>query len=192
MSIITITRETGIAGLDQYAVNNMICALQLEMGSSPSEPGRDHDALFMGGSDVNAADEDALGSFAVDKNWHILLASFDPADPTAGPVDFRAVITDGLTKSVIMAGGRLWKKDRRSNTVILFPKARSVLKLTTKGRLVVGPISGRRHDHGYELARMSLASHAAKCPGGVPLVAPVGGLLTIMDARTLTMMFKAA
>ncbi|MDY7524580.1 hypothetical protein [Sphingomonas sp. 10B4] len=66
------------------------------------------------------------------KNWNIVFVSFDPADPGAGPTGFHTVVTDGLKQSCVLQRGRLWKKDRRSAAILLFPETQIAVRLNTK------------------------------------------------------------
>jgi len=178
-------------GFDSKGINDMICALQLEMGSTPGEQQRETNVLFMGGPDLTDDDQKELGQNAVNQNWSALFSSFDVTNPTAGPLDIFAAVTDGRISTTV-GGGRLWKRDRKSRIVVLFPALQMKLKLTLKGRLFVGEMRGQYHDHGYELARGALLERASTSPGHSPVLSTIGQFPTIMDVRTLAMAFEMA
>lgn len=177
---------------DQHAINHATVAVRLEMTPRGGKREADCDTLFFGGPPPTEIDQDRLGQFGLSKNYHVVFASFDPADPAAGPVGFHAVITDGETKAMVLQGGRLWKADRRSPAVLLFAGAGILLKLSAKGRLVTRPIGGEHHQQGFELAREAVAARAAGEPGGVSVVSNIGDLVTVLDGRALMTAFDAA
>lgn len=177
--------------LDHHATNHMTAAIDREM--SPAGRRRpDADTIFMGITPPSDADQNALARFGLDKNYKMILPSFDAADPARGPVDFHAVVTDGLTESIILAGGRLWKRDRRSPSVLLFPDAGIVVRVNSKGRLVVRGMTGRFHDHGYELAREAVLARAARKPGRAPVVSWIGTQVAVLDIVALRDTFANA
>lgn len=176
---------------DQHAINHMVAAIQREM---TPQGGRDTemDTLFFGGAQPTEAEQDELGKFGFRKNYKIVHASFDLADVERGPLGFHVVVTDGLTQSIVLQDGRLWKRDRRSQAVLLFAGTHAFIRLSSKGRLVVREMHGRHHDHGYDLARDAVLARAGRKPGRVPVVSPIGSLVTVLDIRSLSKTFDMA
>lgn len=177
---------------DQNGINHMTTAISREMTPQRRARHADADTIFMGGPPPSDADQTELAMFGLRKNYKIIFPSFDPADVARGPVGYHAVVTDGLAETVILSGGRLWKRDRRSEAVLLFPDLKAVVKLSAKGRLVVRAMAGQYHDHGYDLARESITPGAARKPGNAPVVSAIGSLVTVLDLKTLGGMFAAA
>jgi hypothetical protein len=176
---------------DQHAINHMVAAIKREMtprGGRETEM----DTLFFGGAMPTEAEQDELGKFGFRKNYKVLYASFDLADVARGPIAFHVVVTDGLTQSIVLQDGRYWKRDRRSQAVLLFPGTRALIRLSSKGRLVLREMSGRYHDHGYDLARDAVLAQAGRKPGHVPVVSPIGSLVTVLDIRSLSKTFEMA
>lgn len=180
------------AYLDQHAINHMITAISREMTPQRRARHAESDTIFMGGPPPSDADQNELAMFGLRKNYKIIFPSFDPADATVGPLGYHVVVTDGLTQTVILSGGRLWKRDRRSDAVLLFPDLQAVVKLSAKGRLVVRAMSGQYHDHGYELASASIIAGAERKLGHIPVVSSVGNLVTVFDLKTVGEMAAAA
>lgn len=176
---------------DTHAINHATVALAREMTPRGGSRHPETDTLFMGGPAPTDADQDALARFGMSKNYKVVFASFDPADPTGGPLNFHAIVTDGLTQSIALAGGRLWKRDRASPAVLLFPGVNGLLRINSKGRLVVREMKGPYFDHGYELARKALAARTARRPGHAPVVAPIGALTTVLDMKAFNATFAA-
>ena len=192
MTTISFVHGVRSADFDLDGINQMVCAIQMEMGSTPGECTRSTNVLFMGGPDLTQSDEDALARYALDVNWYILFPVFDTATPAAGPLEVRVVVTDGGTTSLIMKNGRLWKRDLASPTIVVFPDGPSSLRVNSKGKLLLRPTNVPYHDHGYDLARESLAVRASTEPGKVPMVTPIGRFVTVMEARSLAMMLEMA
>jgi len=178
--------------IDPQAVNHSTVALSREMTPQGRRRPAESDTLFIGTPPASETDHDELRKFGLSKNYQLVVATFDPADPDVAPASFLAVLTDGLTITCGLAGGRLWKKDRQSASILLFPDARVLLKMSSKGRLIIREMKGPYGDHGYELARASLLSRANRKPGRAPVVAPVGTLVTVLDITTLQATFQAA
>lgn len=176
---------------DQHAINHMVAAIQREM---TPKGGRDteRDTLFFGGGRPSEAEQDELGMFGLRKNCNIVHASFNLTGVARGPAAFHVVVTDGLTQSVVLRNGRLWKRDRRSQAVLVFPDTRAVVKLSSKGRMVVREMTGRHHDHGYDLAGDAVLVRSGRKPGHVPVVSPIGSLMTVLDIRALNKMLEMA
>jgi hypothetical protein len=126
--------------------------------------------LFFGGTQPSLIEQDELGKFGFGKNYKIVHASFDLADVARGPLGFHVVVTDGLTQAIVLQDGQLWKRDRRSQAVLVFPKTHAVVWLSSKGRLVVLEMSGQHHDHGYDIAREAILARADRKPGPMPVV----------------------
>ena len=177
---------------DQHGINHMTVALSREMAFNGGKRHADADTLFIGGSRPSGADENALARFGLNKNYKIIYPYFDTADVSAGPIGFHAVVTDGLTESIILTSGRLWKRDRRSQAILLFPDAKIVVKMSSKGRLLVRGMAGQFHDHGYDLALESLIGRASSKPGHIPIVSSIGCLPTVLDVRTMAATFENA
>lgn len=177
---------------DQHGINHMITAISREMTPKGRRSSADVDTLFMGGLLPSEADETALGHFGLRKNYKIIFASFDPANVTGGPVEFHAVITDGLTQAMTLSKGGLWKRDPRSAAILLFPDVEAIVKISSKGRSVFRDMSGRYHDHGFDLARQAVIARAAGEPGKVPVVSSIGTMLTVVDIETVAHCFAVA
>ena len=188
MTSTTSDIRTDHATFDSDGINHVVCAMQLEMGTTPGHAGRNPNVLFLGGPQVT--DVDALCEFSLSKNWSLFFASVDVADPAAGLMDVRAVVTDGVTQAATIAGGRLWKRDKNSPSVLLFPNVGALAKVTSKGRILIREMTGTYGDEGYELARAALAARCATRPGQMPVVGPVGVMPSVLDVRTLKLMFE--
>ena len=177
---------------DQHAINDMTVAVALEMTPQCAKRHQNSDTLFMGGAKPTEADQRELASFGLSKNYRIVFPSFDPLNVEAGPTAFHVVVTDGLEEAFTLSEGRLWKRDRRSAAILLFPKLGILVKLSSKRSLVARVMDGRYHDHGYDLAQEAVTARAARKPGHVPVVAPVGGLMTVLDVKAFADTFAAA
>ena len=177
---------------DQYAINHMIVAVNREMTPLGNKRHAEADTIFIGGGLPSEHDQNALAHFGLSKNYRIVFLSFDPAAPLAGPTGIHTVVTDGLTESIVLQRGRLWKRDRRSAAILLFPEAQIAARLSTKGRLLVGPMATQYHDHGYDLALESIIALAGRQPGCMPVVSSIGSMLTVLDIQTMQHAFENA
>ena len=177
---------------DTHAINHMAVAVQREMTPKRSGGQPETDTLFMGGGTPSPADEIELGLFGQSKNYKIVFSSFEPSNVAQGPIGFRAVVTDGIAETLILINGRLWKRDRRSPAVLLFPDAGVLIKMSAKGRLMARPMGGNHHDEGYELALSSVRERAARAPGHIPILAPIGSMPIVLDMRSFADTFAAA
>lgn len=176
---------------DPQAVNHVTVAIHCEMSPS-GRPHPDSDTLFMGGTLPTTADEDALGRFACDKNYKIVYPSFDAGQGTTLPTTFHVAATDGIAQTIVLSGGRLWKRNDRSAAVLVFSDTRLMVSLNAKGRLKVARMPGIVGERGFDIALAALAARAAMKLGGVPVVSPVGGLMTVLDMKALSDTFAKA
>ncbi|MEG3171164.1 hypothetical protein U1708_02950 [Sphingomonas sp. ZB1N12] len=172
----------------------MIVAISREMTprSAKSNAETDGDTVFIGGARPTESDQAALARFGLDKNYRVVFPSFDLNDPSTGPIGFHVVVTDGRTVATTLRDGRLWKRDRRSAAVLVFPDIGAVVKLTSKRQMAVHETRRQFHDHGYDLAREAVRTHAAKEPGTVPVVSTIGNMLAVLDIKTMSNAFAAA
>ncbi|WP_271299842.1 hypothetical protein [Sphingomonas sp. CV7422] len=177
--------------LDFQAVNDVTVAIECEMALA-GRPHSNGDTLFMGGTLPTMADEDALGQFACSKNYKIVYPSFDATDGATLPTTFHVAVTDGLAQTIVLRGGRLWKRTDRSAAVLMFADTRLMVSLNAKGRLKVARMPGNVGERGYEAALTAVAARAAMKPGNVPIVAPVGGLITALDIKAWSGTFAKA
>lgn len=177
--------------LDPQAVNDVTVAVHCEMSPS-GRPHPDGDTLFMGGTLPTTADEEALGWFACDKNYKIVYPSFGAGHGTTLPTTFHVAATDGVAQTIVLSGGRLWKRTERSTAVLMFRDTRLMVSMNAKGRLKVTRMPGVVGERGFEIALTALAARAAMKPGGVPVVSPVGGLMTVLDMKALSETFAKA
>ncbi len=177
---------------NSFAVNHMITALQIGMSPTSDLHNAETDVLFMGGGVLSEIDERTLAGFGLRKNYNIIYATCETLDARPAPSTYHAVITDGQTQAYILSNGRLWKRDRKSASLLVFADTQAVIKISRKGRIVVTPMAGRYHDHGYDLAHTDVAARTAREPGHAPVVAPVGNITTVMDAKAFVAMFAAA
>ena len=67
-----------------------------------------------------------------------------------------------------------------------------MVRLSTKGRLIVRGMTGQYNDHGYELAHHAVIARASSKPGGNPVVSTIGNMLTVLDMHTMLGIFTAA
>lgn len=177
---------------DQHAINHMIVAINREMTPLGNKRHADADTMFVGGGYPSEAEQMALGRFGLNTNWNIVFLSFDLANPGTGPIGIHTVVTDGLTQSFVLQRGRLWKKDHRTAAILLFPESQTAVRLNSKGRLVIGAMAGQYHDHGYDLALDSVIARAERKPGRVPVVSPIGSMVTVQDITTMQHAFENA
>lgn len=177
---------------DQFAMNHMIVAINREMTPLGNKRHADADTMFMAGGYPTESEQNALARFGFDKNWNIVFVSFDPAKPAAGPIGIHTVVTDGETQALVLQRGRLWKKDRRSAAILLFPEDQITARLNSKGCLVVGVMASKYHDHGYDLALESIVGAADRKPGRIPVMAPIGSMMTVQDITTMQHAFENA
>jgi hypothetical protein len=176
---------------DTCVINHMITAISHEMVPPRGRPQPYADTLFMGGPTLSETERNELALHGQSKNWKIIFPCFDPAQVSAGPIGFDAVITDGIAQTIVLCDGRLWKRDRHSPAVLIFAGSELIVKLSGGGRLIVRQMRGRYHDHGYEIAREAVLRRAAKNPGTVPVIAAIRGLTAVMDMKTLSTAFAA-
>ena len=177
---------------DQFAMNHMIVAINREMTPLSNKRHADANTMFMGGGYPTESEQDALGRFGFDKNWNVVFVSFDPANPAGGPTGIHTVVTDGQTQSIVLQRGRLWKKDRRSAAILLFPETQIAVRLNSKGQLVLGAMASQYHDHGFDLALESIVAVADRKPGRLPVIAPIGSMMTVQDITTMQHAFENA
>lgn len=177
---------------DQFAINHMTTAIGIEMSTSGRGPHPESDTLFIGGTPPSDADEIALGRFGHSKNYKIVYPSFAMDDIASGPVAFHVVVTDGVTECFVLQNGRLWKRDRRSPAVLIFAAIGATISLSAKGQLAVRQTRGITHEHGFEFAREAVAARAASKPGRVPVISPIGGLITVLDMQAFAETFDKA
>jgi hypothetical protein len=178
--------------LDPHSVNHATVAVRNEMTLRGKKDGSECNALFLGGLTPSDVDETALGEFAITKNYNLVFASFDPDVAPSTPTGYHVIATDGLTQAMVVRNGRLWKGDRRSRTLLLFPDAKMLFRFDSKGRISMRELKGQYHDHGYELASEELARSSATSPGHIPIVSPIGQLVTILDVKALRDAFELA
>ncbi len=171
---------------DHHDINHMIISITREMTPRSDKRPIGGDTVFMGGVSPNQVDQAGLANLGLSKNYNIIFPSFDPRSVGDGPVTFHAVVTDGLTQAAVLTGGRLWKRDRRSPAILLFPEFDAVLRLSAKGRLIIREMVGQYHDHGYELALETVRVLAARRPGKVAILSTVGSMPTVLDIETMT------
>lgn len=177
---------------DQHGINHMTVAISREMTPRGRARHADSDTLFFGGPQPSEADTREMCGFALRKNWQVIRAAFDPADPHAGPIGFDAAITDGVAETFGLMRGRLWKRDRDSAAVLVFPETAAKVRLNAKGKLVVGEMKGNFDERGYDLARQAVVARAARKPGGVPVISPMGRTTVVFDMAALADTFAAA
>jgi hypothetical protein len=173
-------------------INHLTVALRQEMTPAGRKDGAHADVLFIGGSTPSEADEYAFAGFGLRKNYKIIYTACRTSHAGAGPSSYHVVVTDGLNEAVALKGGRLWKRDRRSASVLLFPIEQALIKISAKGRMIVRPMTGRYDEQGHELASQHLAARAARKLGRGAVVAPVGGLPVILDMTEFVATFAAA
>lgn len=180
--------------IDQFdfdAVNDLTVAVNCEM--SPS--GRPHpqsDTLFMGGTPPGIADEDVLGRFACSKNYKIVYMAFGTATVPTPPATFHVAVTDGVAETIVLRGGRLWKRNSSSAAVLMFADTRLMVSLNAKGRLKVARMPADVDRRGYGIALTAIGERAATKPGRAPVVSPIGGLITVLDVQALSETFAKA
>lgn len=178
--------------LDQHAVNHATVALRQEMTPSNGMRHRDLDTLFLGGPRTTEMDRTALAKFGLDKNYKLIVASFDAADAERGPTGYDVVVTDGQTQSTALTGGRLWKRDRRTPAVLIFPSGGGIaVKMSAKGRILIRKARGRLEDRGFELAREAVTARTAARPGKAPVVSPIGTYTAVLDCEAFLDMMEA-
>ena len=180
--------------LDQHAVNHATVALRQEMTPRQGLRHRELDTLFLGGPSTTEADRTSLGKFGFDKNYKLVVASFDPAEEVTAPTGYDVVVTDGQTQWIALSGGRLWKRDRRTPAILIFAISATTLatvKISAKGRMLIGDGRGRFADEGFERARMSVAARTAAKPGTTPVVSPMGSSSVVLDCAAFVDMLEA-
>ena len=62
----------------------------------------------------------------------------------------------------------------------------AVVKLNSNGQMVVHERCGQFHDQGYDLAINAVRARAGKQPGTLPIVPVIGGMLAVLDAKTMS------
>ncbi|VVS97924.1 hypothetical protein SPHINGO391_210015 [Sphingomonas aurantiaca] len=177
---------------DSNGINDVTVAIRHEMTPRSLGGRSDVDTIFLGGPPPSEADEKELAKFGLNKNYQMVFASFDPSKPHDGPCGFHAVLTDGLKQALAIPNGRLWKRDRQSAAVLLFPALNAMLKINSKGRAIFKDMVGDFPESGDELARTAVLARAARNPGKAPVVSPIGALVTVLDFDTLATTFEQA
>ena len=177
---------------DTESINHMVTAISHEMCKPGSKPSPQADTLFIGGPLPSDDEQTALAKFGLSKNWKVVYPAFDPADAMRGPVTFHVVVTDGLTESLVVQHGRLWKRDRKTPAILVFADAGLIIKVNSKGRLFVRAMTDRHHDHGYDLALKAVTERAGRQRGGVAVMTSIGMLPTVTDITTMNLMFASA
>lgn len=178
--------------IDHHGINHMLVSISREMTKDANRSGADADTIFMGGTTPTENDQKALADFALSKNYNIIFPSFDPNAIGTGPITFHAVVTDGHEQATVLPDGRLWKRDRRSPSILLFPELRAVLRMSTKGRLLVREMTGSYHKQGYEAASEAIRTTAARKPARAPIMSSIGDLMIVMDVEAMMTTLQAA
>lgn len=178
--------------LNHIQLNHLIRALGEEMRSAKGKRPIDADTLFIGGGLPRDIDLKSLEQFGQNKNYKIVFGSVAPGASGAQLDRIDVVLTDGVSDSAILSNGRLWKRNARSPVIIIFTHLGVSIRLSGKDRLGVNKLTGRYHDHGYDLARVAVQARAAKRPGTNPVLTTVGELPIVMDMQTLQHSFEAA
>ncbi|WP_028967905.1 hypothetical protein [Sphingomonas phyllosphaerae] len=173
--------------LDHHGVNHMLVSIAREMAKDTGKKPADADTIFMGGTTPTEADQKSLADFALAKNYNMLFSAFDPEVIGDGPVTMLAVITDGEAKAAVLPDGRLWKKDRRSPAIIVFAELNAVVRMSTKGRLIVREMTGSYHEEGFAIAMDAVRAAAERKPAHAPIISTIGNLMIIMDVETMMM-----
>lgn len=178
--------------INQHGINRMLVAINREMSRYGEKTHPDADTIFMGGAEPDEAHQASLADFALKKNYKLIFCSFDPRNVAGGPVGVHAVVTDGIEKTIILSDGRLWKRDRRSPAVLVFASLNAVVRMSTKGRLIVREMSGSYHEEGYAIALEAVRATAGSIPTRVPVVSMIGDLAMVMDVEALMATCQAA
>lgn len=167
--------------LDCESINHATVAVENAMSPQLRRRKVNPNTLLFGGPSPTSDDLAELADFATRKNYHLIFVSFDADRPSAGPVGFSAVITDGEAETFVVENGRLWQQDRRSRAILLFSDGNALLKLSSKGKLVVREFRGPYHDQGFDYAREAVAARAARKPGMGCVISQVGDCVTVLD-----------
>ena len=117
--------------IDTATVSDMVAALTREMMPNRAPRHAGTDTLFLGGWDVSDDDRGRMARFGRDKNYNVVFVSFGE-NASEGLVDYDVVVTDGIGDAVVLADGRLWKRDERRAAVLLFRSVGALIKLSTK------------------------------------------------------------
>ncbi len=177
--------------LDFHAINHMMVAINCEMSPS-GRPHPDSDTLFMGGTPPSIADVDDIGRYACAKNYKVVYLPFHETPVSDLRSTFHVAVTDGIAQTIMLSGGRLWKRNARSPAVLMFSDNRLMVSLSAKGLLRATRMPANVEEQGYETALRAVMERAAEVPGGIPVVAPLGRLLTALDLKSFSDTFAKA
>lgn len=182
--------------INQFKINPLICAVESELTARLGKRRNEANFLMMGGGTLSPAEMDALATFACQKNWNLLHAATNTTDPVNGfvngEIEFTCVVTDGFTSTAILSGGKLWKRDRSSAAMLLFPQHRVAARLNSKGLLSARKFADRYHDQGYDLAKDAVLQRLPGSGDTTPVITMIGAALVVHDVGLFKRMVEFA
>lgn len=182
-------QDLNVSNIDQNRVNAILRSIEAELGARAAKRGKKLDALVMGGGRLDPAGVDDLARFACAKNWQILYAAIDEkhADRTltARSVELSYFCTDGLSRTAVLTGGRLWKRRQHAPARILFASVDTELTAKADGLIYDGPLASHYREEGYDLAWDSIEQRMAADRRSAPVLTSIGATLVVYDMQTM-------
>lgn len=176
---------------DAEGINHAVTAVFNEMSPARAVQRSEAETLFFGGLQLSDFDRQALGQLSNNKNYNIVYLSFDN-DVAKGPTAIELAVTDGETETYSVQGGRLWKRDARSVAVLVFSSLNVMVKLTSRGRILVRETKSDYHELGFELAAAAVRKRTACQPAKAPIISTIGAATVVLDLRMMVGTFALA
>jgi len=177
------------AKIDQHQINSLICAVEAELTSRAGKRCKQADFLIMGGGQLSGAGRDSLASFACQKNWNLLYAAVNTAQPVNGfaadAIEFSCFVTDGFTSTAVLSGGKLWKRERTTAAILIFPQHSLSIRVNAKGKLTDRKLADRYHDHGHDLARDAVLRRVSSAKNRMPVLGTIGNAMVVHDLEMI-------
>lgn len=179
------------SAIDQHGVNAILCAIEAELGARAAKRGKKLDAHIMGGGKLSSAGYRDFGEFAAKKNLDLIYVTMDPARPrdtlASSELELTYFATDGVSETLFSTGGRLWMRDRKSQSRLIFEFEKPLeIFAKSNGQFQGRPCVDRRfHDEGFKLAEQSLQRRLETMPPSMPILSSIGSTPVIFDMQTM-------
>lgn len=170
-------------------ISSILAGLESAMASTRRANDYNDDTLVVGGLTPQFFQIRELVNFAHETNWKIIYLSFsiDKLREGTSEIDDIACITK-LTPTDIMfvKGGKVWQSGRNEKVSIVFPEEGLKCFRSRKGELLVGGMSSRSLELGYERARATIARSFSWTSEATPILTSFASVPVVQTLETLT------
>ncbi len=177
--------------IDENGINANLCAIEAELGAHAAKRGKKLSALVMGGGTLSPAGLRDFDKFACEKNVDVIYVTMSKSRPhdtlASSKLELSYFATDGISKTQVSKGGRLWMRDRKSQPRLIF-NFENPLEVYAKSN---GQFHGRiglnqgYHEEGFDFARQRLQKRLATMRPSIPVMSLIGSTPVIFDMQTL-------